>query len=161
MALIVFGRAADSLILVVETVEHLIRLTVESVDGPHEQVVGDILEVSAEPQPWSGHRDVVGGALSLSLDEQRHVGIVVTVPCRERLQALQPLACRRYYDLGVASVVGRRNKSLVVDSESLRWEHIARWLVESHLHALFVDESVGGGVEVESAGNGKGHGELR
>src|SRR5713101_1180236 len=34
----------------------------ESIDGPGEEIVADLVQVTAEPEPRSGGRDVVGGA---------------------------------------------------------------------------------------------------
>lgn len=42
----------------------LVVLCVESAD---EHVVADVVQVPSELEPWAGHRDVVGRALTLSL----------------------------------------------------------------------------------------------
>ncbi|MNL02163.1 hypothetical protein D3C87_1226620 [compost metagenome] len=52
----------------------LAALAGPSVDGPHEEVVGDLVEVAAVAQPGAGRRNMVGGRLALGLDENRHPG---------------------------------------------------------------------------------------
>ncbi len=53
-----------------DLVLNLVDLIVFSVDGSNEHVVGDVLEVTTELQPWAGGRNVIGGALSFNLLQQ-------------------------------------------------------------------------------------------
>ena len=54
-------------------------------------IIGNIFQVSAEAQPWSGHRDVVGSTFSLRLNQQRKFHEVFSIPCSKRFQFLQAL----------------------------------------------------------------------
>ena len=72
--------------------EDLVGFAVESVHGADEHVVRNVFEVTAIVEPRTGHRNVVGGALALGLDEERGTGDVLAVPSRERGESLEALA---------------------------------------------------------------------
>ncbi len=91
MLLIVAGSSRHLFILSVQLILHGVALVVERIDSAHEQVGRDVLKVTAIAQPRTSHRDVVGGAFALHLDEQRHVVVFLPIPGRERLQPLQTL----------------------------------------------------------------------
>ena len=65
---------------------------VDVVDGADEHVVRDVIEVTAEAQPWSGHRDVIGRALALRLEQQWHVDVLSCNWCLECFECLQTVA---------------------------------------------------------------------
>ena len=44
-----------------------------------------------ETKPWTRHRDVVGGAFALRLNQQRHIEQILPIPSRKRGEQLQAL----------------------------------------------------------------------
>ena len=58
-----------ALVLASELVLDGVGLTVGAVDGTNQHVVGDVVQVAAVLEPGAGHRDVVGRALALDLDQ--------------------------------------------------------------------------------------------
>ena len=175
LLLVVFGGGGDGFVVAVQPVFHTARLTVERVDRTHEQIVGDVFEVAAKLEPRPGHRDVVGGTLALHLDEQRHVEEVVPVPRGEGREPLQAVGTLGDDHLHIAPVGRGRHEEtlpLQVGHDALGrgmargckptgWEVEALGLVEHHAAPLAVGERVGGGIEVQPAGNGQCRGELR
>ncbi|KAH3681124.1 hypothetical protein WICPIJ_007899 [Wickerhamomyces pijperi] len=67
----------------------VVGLVVFSVDGTNHVVVGDVFQVTSVLQPRTGHRDVIGGGLTLGLDQDWHVFGILTVPWLEWSQLLQ------------------------------------------------------------------------
>src|ERR1700733_11060958 len=66
----------------------------ESIDGAHEHVVAEPVEMTPIAQPRTSRRDMVGRRLALRFDQHRHVHKIATVPRRPRLQPLQTFAPR-------------------------------------------------------------------
>lgn len=87
--LVVTGNSWHSVDLTSLLVLDLVGLTVGSVDGTDKHVVRDVVEMATVLQPWTGHRDVVGGGLALSLDQDWKVGSVLAVPGLEWLENLE------------------------------------------------------------------------
>ena len=135
-------------------------LAVEGIHGAHVDVAGNVLQMAPIAQPRSSHRDVVGGALALRLDEDRQVGDVLTVPCREWSQQLESVAGRRHGDLHAAAVRRRCLERLFTGIEAVGRQLLARSDGEADLLAGIVGERVVGRVEVEATGNGQGHHRL-
>ena len=94
MLLIITGSGTHLFILSVKLVFHLIALTIEGIDSTHQQVTGDILQMSAVLQPRSCLRYMIRRTLTLGLDQQWHVYEILAVPGLERLQSLQALTRR-------------------------------------------------------------------
>ena len=160
LRLVCLGGGGNLHIVAVELVLHLVALAVEGVHGTHQEVVGDILQVSTELQPRTCHGDVVGGTLALGLDEQRHVYQVLAVPRSERCEFLQAVAVWGDDHLDVGVFLARSDESLVVYGESLRREGEACRRIELHAVAILVEQGVGGWIEVEATGDGQCHGKL-
>lgn len=72
----------------VADVVHLVVLRVETSD---EEVVGDVVEVTSELEPWTSSGDVVSGTLALDLDEDLSVLEVLSVPSVEGGEELESL----------------------------------------------------------------------
>ena len=53
--LVVTGGSGDSVVLAGEGVLDLVGLTVLSVDGTDQHVVGDVVQVATVLQPWASH----------------------------------------------------------------------------------------------------------
>ena len=94
--------------------------------------------MSTELQPWSRHRDVVGGTLTLGLDEERHIYQVLTIPRSEWSQFLQAVAIwsNHYLDIGIR--LARSNEALVFHGESLRREGETGRRIELHAVAILI-----------------------
>ena len=58
--------SGNELGLAVQNVDSGTGVSRERVDGAEEEVLTDVVEVTTETQPWTGGRNVVGGALALS-----------------------------------------------------------------------------------------------
>lgn len=69
----------------------LVHLVVLGVGGTNEHVVGDVVQMTTVLQPGTGSRDVIGGALSLNLNQHGQILQILTVPFVEGLQQLQTL----------------------------------------------------------------------
>ena len=160
LLLIGFGSCGNFNIFARELVLHLVCLAIERIHGAHQQIVGDVLQMTAELQPRTSHRDVVGGALSLSLDEQRHVDKIVSIPSGKRLQTLQTLRFGSNHHLHVSMVGGRCNEAIVGLSKALRWEVVALRSIKTHAVAIAVGQRVGDRIEVEPSGNGQSGGQF-
>ena len=119
LSLVGFGCSRNFNIFARELVLHLVALTVEGIDGTHEEVVRYILEVSTELEPWSGHGNVIGSTLAFRLDEQRHVYEVFAIPWGEWCEFLQAVAVWRDDNLYASILVTGSNKSLVLHGKPL------------------------------------------
>ena len=86
----------------VADVVHLFVLRVETSD---EEVVGDVVQVATELQPWTGGGDVVSGALALDLDEDPHVGKVSADPLVEGGEELQSVGGGRHVNSNGAAIL--------------------------------------------------------
>ena len=171
--LIVLGSRRHLFVLSVELILHMIALTVESIDGAHEQIVGDVLQMSTEAEPGPGHGDVVRCAFALGLDEQWHVDEVFAIPCGERREPLQAFGVGADHDLNVIILVRWHEESFflqlfdiahrlsIAHVKPFRGEGVARRFIEPHLVAVLVRQLVHGRVEVEAACDGECHDHLR
>ena len=84
--LIHLSSTRDSSISISRTIPHFIRFTIKSIDCSHQHIIRDIFQMSAKTKPWSCHRNMVSGTLSLSFDQQRHIKQVASIPGRKRSQ---------------------------------------------------------------------------
>ena len=55
------------------TVPYFVRFSIESVDRPHQHIIRNVFQVTAEAEPRTCHRNMVGSTLALCLNQQRHV----------------------------------------------------------------------------------------
>lgn len=69
----------------------VVHLVVLRVGGANEHVVGDVVQMTTVLQPGTGSRDVIGGALSLNLNQHGQIFQILTVPFVEGFQQLQTL----------------------------------------------------------------------
>ena len=86
----------------------------EGVDGAEEQVAGDVLEVAAVLEPRAGHRDVVGRALALGLQQDRQAD---GSRCRPTAGTARAAAGGRWSgetSTSIAAAVGRRGGERVL-----------------------------------------------
>lgn len=65
------GHIGHTSVLSCQLVLDLVDRIVLNVDCTNQHVVGDVVQVTTEFQPRPGGTDVVGGALSLHLQQQR------------------------------------------------------------------------------------------
>src|SRR5438105_1069185 len=92
-------------------------LAAEGVDHAQEQVAAEVLEVAPVAEPGAGGRDVVGGALALSLEEDGQLEEVLAVPCGEGLEELEALTVGVDDDFDTGAVLGRGQEALVASLE--------------------------------------------
>jgi hypothetical protein len=155
--LVVTGDIRDGTVLAVERVLDLVGLAVLSVNGTDQHVVGDVVQMSTVLQPGTGHGDVIGGGLALSLDKNGEVGGVLAVPGVKRLEELQTVggggdgngdgrAVRRWVLVGVLSWV-----------VSIGGQTHTGWRLELELLAVAAGEFIFGWIEVQSASNSHGN----
>lgn len=69
-----------------------ILLAVGIIDCSQEQVVGDVVDVTTELEPWASLADVIGGALAADLDKDGAVNEVLVVPSSEGMKRSKTLA---------------------------------------------------------------------
>lgn len=65
------GHIWHTSVLSCQLVLNLVDGIVLNVDGTDQQVVGDVVQMTAEFEPGAGGTDVVGGALPLHLQQRR------------------------------------------------------------------------------------------
>lgn len=70
---------------------NFVHLVVLVVGGTNEHVIRNVVQMTTVFQPGAGGRDVIGGALSLDLDQNGQILQILTVPFVEGLQQLQTL----------------------------------------------------------------------
>ena len=130
--------------------------------GPGEEIVAEALEVSPQPQPFAGRRDLVGGGLALRLDQERQSHEVASVPRRPRREALEALACRVDGDLHALARGGRRNVVAIGMNEAAR-RHVRRLRRRLEAEGLPVrpGERLGPRVEREPTGDAERRHDLR
>ena len=139
----------------------LVGLTVGLVGGTDQHVVGDVVEVTTVLQPWTGHRDVISGGLTLALDQDWEILGILSVPGLERLEELETVggwgdsnrdsgAVSWWSLVGVHSWVER----------SRGWEAITLWWGEHELLSVSALKGVGKWVEVEGSSDGQGDNEI-
>src|SRR4030042_673800 len=90
-----------------ELVPDMIGLLVEIVHRSDHEVIGDVVEMSAVSQPWSGHGDMVSRTFACHFDEHHHTGQFFTIPWFEWFQQLQALGTGFYYHLKTSSIFCR------------------------------------------------------
>lgn len=106
--LVITGNSRDSVIFSGKRVLDLVSLATVSTDGANQHVVGDVVKMSTVLQPRTGHRDVIGGSLANSLDENGNLFNVLSVPSLERLEELQTVRSRRHGNIDGGAVLRRR-----------------------------------------------------
>src|SRR5690606_6247060 len=65
-------RSGHRTILTGDLVLDAVGLVVKIVDGAGKRVVGNVVEVTPEPKPGAGHRNMVCSTLPFCLDEELH-----------------------------------------------------------------------------------------
>ena len=161
LCLIRLGHRRNSVVSAVQLIQDTVGLSIEGIDRPHQHVVRDVLQVSAETQPRSRHGDMVGGTFALGLDEQRHIRQVLSVPRSERCQFLQALRLRMDGYLQRAAVGCRRHISVIVHRKAFFRQRIAFGRVQTHRLSLLVQQRIRHRIEAEVAGYGQSHRHFR
>lgn len=91
LGFVISRRLWNCLPCIGQAVEHLVGFSVGRVNGTNQHVVGNVVEVASVFEPWTGHRDVVCGALALDLDENISLRNVLAVPLGERGEEFEAL----------------------------------------------------------------------
>lgn len=152
--LVITGGSRDSIVLVSEGVADAVGLTVLSVDGTDQHVVGDVVKVATVLQPRTSHGDVVGGGLTLALDQDGEVGGVLAVPFGEATENLQTLTLGGDGDIHRLTVRGRSLVGVTAGVITLGGKTLTRRGVELELLAILVLQGVGERVEFEGTSDG-------
>lgn len=155
----------------VADVVHLLVLGVETGD---QEVVGDVVEVTSELEPWASSGDVISGALAFDLDEDLGVLEVLSVPGVEGSEKLK--SRRLGVDDDFTSALSWWVSVVVLASfPSIAGELVTIWglklsndikkrykNIESHLELGSVGSSelISFGVEVEGTGDSVNSGEF-
>lgn len=160
LCLVVTSNSRDSIPLAVGQVVHLVGLSVGSVDGANQHVVGDVVQVTTVLQPGAGHGDVVSGRLTLGLDQDGQVGSVLAIPSVEGRQELQTVRGRSNLDVHGGAVLGRCLVRVHARVVATGRETVTGRRLELELLAILVLERVGQRVEVQRAGDGHGDDEI-
>src|SRR5262249_876390 len=118
------------------TRDHILSLASlirEGIGSAHEHIIAELVQMTAVAQPRASRGDMVGGGLSLGLDQYRHVEEVLTVPGRPWLQQLQPLTVRGHGQRDIAAILRRRDIGGVPSVEVLGryfWSRLGRLQLE-------------------------------
>ena len=139
LGLVNLGKFGDFLVFTA-LAEDLVRFAVEGVHGADEHVVRNVFEVTAVVEPRTCHRNVVGSALALGLDEERGAHDVLAVPSGERGESLEALAFGVDGNGNLGTVFGRGLVAGVLDFEALRRKFALFRRVELHGLALVIHE---------------------
>lgn len=105
LGLVITRNIGNSAPLAVCEILDLVRLAVGGIGGTNKHVVGDVVQMATVLQPRASHRDVIGGRLALSLDENRDVGGILTVPRFKWLKNLESVRGGRHGDLNGGAVL--------------------------------------------------------
>lgn len=140
--LVVTGDIRDSAVLSGQRVLDLVGLAVLSVDGTDKHVVRDVVQVSTVLQPGTGHRDVIGGGLALSLDENGQVGRVLAIPGIEGLEELETIGSRRDGDGDRRAVLGRVLVGILAWVVAVGGQTLTSWRLELELLAVGIFECI-------------------
>jgi len=134
----------------VADVVHLVVLRVKTGD---QEVVGDVVEVTSELEPWASGGDVIGGAFAFDLDKDLGVFEVLSVPFVEGSQELKSIRLGVDDDFTGAfswwvSVV------VLASFPSFAGELVTVWGLKLELGSIGSSELINFGVEVEGTGDG-------
>lgn len=160
-SLVVTGSSRDSIVVASEGVLNLVGLTVLGIDGTDQHVIGDIVKVTTVLQPRTGHGDVVGGGLALTLDKDGKVSGILAIPGLESGQELETVTLGRDSDVDGLTVRGRSLVGVTAGVVALGRETLTSGSFEHELLAVLVLEGVGKRVELEGTGNGHGNDKVR
>jgi len=116
--LVVSGHVGNCTKLFGEIVVDAVGFSVLRIDSSDQKVVGDVVQMTSVFEPWTGHRDVVGGTFAFGLNEDRNLDIIFSIPRIERLQRLKSVTLRINLDLHFASVCRRLLESIFSSIES-------------------------------------------
>ena len=138
LSFISLGSSRNLHVFAIQLVFHLVALTIESIHGTHQEVVGDILQMTTELQPRTCHRDMVCCTLTLCLDQQRHIHQILTIPGSKRSEFLESVAIRSNHHLNVGIFLAWSNKALIFYGKSLRRESKTGRSIEHHAVAILI-----------------------
>jgi hypothetical protein len=158
--LVVTGNIGDGTVLAVERVLDLVGLTVLSVDGTDQHVVGDVVQVSTVLQPGTGHGDVISGGLALALDEDGQVGGVLAVPGIEGRQELETVRGGRNGDRDRRAVSGGSLVGVLAGVVAAGGESLASGLLEHELLAVGIFQGVLERIKVQGTSDGHGNDQI-
>merc|ERR1719242_1798625 len=108
----------------------VVGLAIRIVNGTNEHVVADVIQVTSELQPGSGHGDVVSCALSSSLDEHDSVGQIFAVPLGERVEKLKPVAGGRNVHRQTRTIGSWSLVCILACVKAVWWEEHSVWCFE-------------------------------
>lgn len=160
LGLVVTGNSGDGIPLTSGEVLDLVGLTVGSVDGTNQHVVGDVVEMTTVLEPRTGHGNVIGGGLALGLDEDRHVSGILAVPSVEGREELETVGGGGDLDSDVGTVLRGCLVGVLAGVVASLGETVAGGRRELEVLAILVLQGIGEGVEGERAGNGHGDDEI-
>lgn len=140
----------------VADVVHLLVLGVETGD---QEVVGDVVEVTSELEPWASSGDVISGALAFDLDEDLGVLEVLSVPGLEGSEKLK--SSRLGVDDDFTGALSWWVSVVVLASfPSFAGELVTVWGLKLELGSVGSSELVNFRVEVEGTGDSVNSGEF-
>lgn len=92
---------------------------------PNEHVVGDVVQVTAVFQPWTGRRNVIGGTFSLHFDQNGKIRQIFAVPFVEWFQQLQSLTLRVDINFDAGAILRNHRSFVSFQYEKKLWH---QWL---------------------------------
>lgn len=125
------------------------------------RLTGNVFKVTSILEPGTTSRDVVSGALALSLDKNRSLDNVLAVPRLEGLQELKSIRRRVDSDGDGGAVSGRSLEGVLSGVVALGGELMARGVREPELLAVGTLERICHRVESEVTGKDHGSDKVR
>lgn len=150
--LVLSGDVWNATSLTSSPVADVVHLFVLGVETGDQKVVGDVVEVTSELEPWASSRDVISGALAFDLDKDLGVLEVLSVPGIKWSEKLKSRGLGVNDDFTGAfswwvSVV------VLASFPSLAGELVTVWGLKLELGSVGSSELINFGVEVESTSN--------
>lgn len=125
------------------------------------RLTGNVFKVTSVLEPGTTSRNVVSGALALSLDKNRSLDNVLAVPRLEGLQELKSVRRRVDSDGDGGAVSGRSLEGVLSGVVALGGELIARGVREPELLAVGTLERISHRVEGEVTSKDHGSDKVR
>jgi len=158
--LVLSGDIWDATSLTSSPVADVVHLFVLGVETSDQEVVGNVVQMTSELEPWAGSGNVIGCALAFDLDEDLGVLEVLAVPGLEGSEKLKSRGLG--VDDDFTSALSWWVSVVVLASfPSFAGELVTVWGFELELGSIGSSELINFGIEVQGTGNSVNSGEFR
>src|SRR5262249_52238425 len=129
-------------ILTCEFILYAVGFIIEEIGCTCQCVVRNIVEVTSESQPRSGHRNMVRRAFSFCFDQQFQAHPVLAIPGSEWTQSLKTLRFWIDLHLHLAAIFCGGDEARIFNVESLWWEFHALRLIETYRDSILIQQRI-------------------